>query len=64
MREPPDPLLPERPWGGAQPKFEKLVMHGTDRFALVGRLASGETIDVPLGRFADAGPPDPPVVAS
>ena len=39
------------PWHGHQPKYEALVMRGEDRFALTVRLPSGETIDVPLGRF-------------
>jgi hypothetical protein len=45
MREPDDPGR------GRQPKYEALVMRGEDRFALTVRLPSGETIDVPLGRF-------------
>lgn len=39
------------PWHGHQPKYERLVMHGTDQFALTARLPSGELIDIPLGRF-------------
>jgi hypothetical protein len=53
-----DHLLPEHRWGGVQPKFEKIVMRGEDQFALVGRLASGERVDVPLGRFVAKPPPD------
>ena len=45
MREPDDPGR------GRQPKYEALVMRDEDRFALTVRLPSGETIDVPLGRF-------------
>jgi hypothetical protein len=59
MDDPPrDPLLPEHPLGELRPKFEKIVMRGDDQFALVGRLASGERIDVPLGRFVAKPPPD------
>ncbi len=54
MREPDDL------WRGRQPKYEALVMRGEDRFALTVRLPSGETIDVPLGRFwLEA--PEPPI---
>jgi len=49
---------PDDVWGGRQPKFEALVMHGPDRFALTARLPSGETIEVPLGRFWEL--PEPP----
>lgn len=42
---------PDDPWGGRQPKFDRLVMHAADRFALAGRLASGERVEVPLGPF-------------
>jgi hypothetical protein len=47
MRDPADP------WGGRQPKFEKLVHRGRNRFEMVGRLHSGKRIVVRLSRFAD-----------
>lgn len=42
---------PDDPWGGRQPKLERLVMHGQDRFALAGSLHSGEPVEIPLGPF-------------
>lgn len=34
-----------------QPKYERLVMRGEDRFVLAGRLPSGEVVERPLGPF-------------
>jgi hypothetical protein len=36
------------PWGSCQPKFERLVNDGPDRYFLVGTLSSGEPIRVQL----------------
>jgi hypothetical protein len=42
------------PWGGRQPRYEKLVMIAPSGFALTARLPSGERIDVPLARVSAA----------
>ena len=47
------------PWRGRQPKYEKLVMRGPDRFFAATRLPSGRRIMVRLGRFD--GDPNPVV---
>jgi hypothetical protein len=45
MREPPDD-----PWGGRQPKFDRLVMRDARTFLIEGRLVpSGEPVTVRLG---------------
>ena len=36
------------PWGGVQPKFDRLGYDGPARFFLIGRLASGEHVRVQL----------------
>jgi hypothetical protein len=47
MRDPPDD-----PWGGRQPKFDRLVMRDARTFVLEGRLVpSGEPVAVRLGRL-------------
>jgi hypothetical protein len=52
---------PDDPWGGRQPKYEKLVRRHPQRFELVTTLPSGERIAVPLGRFAGrSGDPSAP----
>jgi hypothetical protein len=44
---------PPCPWGGVQPKFERLEYEGPRRFFLVGKLASNEPIRIRLcaGRY-------------
>jgi hypothetical protein len=39
---------PPDPWGGVQPKFERLEYERPQRFILVGKLVSGEPVRVPL----------------
>jgi hypothetical protein len=36
------------PWGAYQPKFERLVTDGENRYFLEGRLESGEPVRVQL----------------
>jgi hypothetical protein len=36
------------PWGAHQPKFERLVTDGENRYFLEGRLTSGEPVRVQL----------------
>ena len=36
------------PWGDVQPRFERLVTDGPDRYFLIGRDAAGEPIRVQL----------------
>jgi hypothetical protein len=53
-----DEFPDEDPWGGRQPKFDKLVMRDRDTFLLEGRLIpSDEPVAVQLGRL----PKDPPM---
>jgi hypothetical protein len=33
----------------SQPKYESVALRDDDRFVLIARLPSGETIDIPLG---------------
>jgi hypothetical protein len=43
--------LSDDSWRGRQPKYEKLVMRGPDRFFLATKLPSGRRLLVRLGRF-------------
>jgi hypothetical protein len=43
---------PQGPWGGHQPKCEKLTRLAANRYAILGRLDSGQPVTVPLGKFA------------
>jgi hypothetical protein len=36
----------DSPWGSRQPKFERIVTDGPDRYFLVGQLATGEPVSV------------------
>jgi hypothetical protein len=50
----------EDPWGGHQPKYERLVMQDPNRFAITARAPSGERVDAPLGPFTFDGFVDTP----
>ena len=39
------------PWRGRQPKYDKLVRLGPNRFELLTKLPSGKPISVRLSRF-------------
>jgi hypothetical protein len=39
------------PWRGLQPRYERIVRRGPDRFELVTKLPTGEPISVRLGQF-------------
>jgi hypothetical protein len=41
-------LPDDSPWGSEQPKFERLVTDGPDRYFLVGQTTAGEPISVQL----------------
>lgn len=41
----------EDPWRGKQPKYEKLVYAGRERFLAITKLPSGKRIAVQLGRL-------------
>ena len=44
------------PWRGRQPKYERIVRVGPNRFGLATKLPSGEPIVAELGRLAVRGP--------
>jgi hypothetical protein len=49
---------PSDPWGGLQPKLERLEYEAPRRFVLVGKLNSGEPIRVRLCPGRDEEEPD------
>jgi hypothetical protein len=43
---------PADPWGGRQPKYDKIVRRGPRCFELVTKLPSDEPISVRIGRLS------------